>query len=706
MQILLKKFTCLICIFSLTLPVVYAEDSSSSSSLSDAVNSTTSDSDKDDDEKEDTEGTVDGTVVQHDIDYEGDKAKIGKTQQAFSWLMILASLAMLPTMLALCSTKVEMGIIMAASLALIIAEVALHATFKTSSDQDFKIYEGKDFTKQKEALQTASDITDHNIKAAYARMAVHFAWGVAMTAAGVLAIVSHAKDMALTAASCAIAAAACAATCAPTAGACPRSTTCTTSDNTFNTPLSPEMNPFQDLKLYSKKLDNSPDDLHSYLLIEESKRLHEGALKSESITVIEDLMRHNPAPDNKLSAFMKEINHALEQVQGLIIPNAMAMDMSDFKKDNMWEELGPLIGLTGGAIVGMLALSAAIAKKAVPLASLNGIARGILWNSLASFGYISGSLSAVTAVNLKKDKDKYDELIDKLSKMDEAEENYASADNYKAINQPLNLNFNPGDPKLAALQDQLCTQDGKRAQTYFSRSGTCKCVGNKCGGKKLDIDYGGGFVPPMIQGVQGSNSKTFNSAINGDMEGASVGFNEMGSYATNVKNTFKKMKDLSNKQLKDLGAKPMDHDKMESALLGSLGETGRNAINNLPPKQRASLLSYAASSAPSNEGDESDATKTIRNNPDLAKVEKVIQQQVSADNEKKGVNFFDFLANEDKKKENTDSMEGKLAKSTKDLKNYKIDTQEINKGSTKNIFKIIQYRYFKSAYPILLKKKK
>ncbi|MFZ9000371.1 MAG: hypothetical protein ACO20H_03650 [Bacteriovoracaceae bacterium] len=687
-----RQLVSILCIYSLVVPGVLANTYGLSNFLPIASAS--------------AENTVNDTVIDSPVeDYQGDKEQIGKTQQGFSWLMILASVALLPTMIVLCSQKVEMGLIIAASLALIIAEVALHAVYKTSSEQEFKIYESKDSDTQKEALKTASDITGHNIKAAYARMAVHFAWGVAMTAAGILAIVSHAKDMALSAASCVAAAAACAASCAPTAGACPRSTTCTSGDTGFQNPLPIKQNPFSNFQLYSKATEHSPTDVHSYLLIDEQNRLQEGAIRSEKYDIAKDLIHNNPAPENKIKELMAQLNKSLDGVKEFILPSAMALDMADFKSDDMWKEIGPMIGLTGAAIIAMISLSVAVAKKAVPLASLNGIARGVLWNSLASFGYISGSLSAVTAVNLKKDKEKYDDLIAKLDELDKNEGNYSSADSYQAINQPLNLNFKKGDDKLDVIRKQLCGQQGKSSKSYFAQSGACKCEGSKCGVKQLEIDYSGGFVPPAISGVAGASTNSFSSAINGDMESASFGFNEMGSYATKVKDSYKRMKELSNKQLLKQGLKGMEHDKMEAATTGAIDQAGRNAINSLPKDQRVALLNYAATSAPKGtQEDIEEATQDINKNNALAEVKKELKAaNIKPDEKKKGITFFDFL-NEDKKDSKDKSKNNKKA-SAKDFKNYKIDNQDINKSASKSIFKIIRYRYFKTAYPILLKKR-
>ena len=689
-KLIFRQLMTVLCIYSLILPSTFANAYNPNNLVLVASNDSTD---------------VNDTVVKsEDPDYVGDKSQIGKTQQGFSWLMILASVALLPTMIVLCSQKVEMGIIIAASLALIIGEVALHGVYKSTSDQKFELYENKDEDKQKEALQTASDLTAHNIKAAYARMAIHFAWGVAMTAAGILAIVSHAKDMSLSAASCVAAAAACAASCAPTAGACPRSTTCVSGESGFQTPFPIKESPSSDFKLYSKVTKNSPSDVHSYLLIDEQKRLQQGAIRSEKYFIANDLINNNPAPDNKIKDLMKTMANIMEEVKDLILPNAMAFDMADFKKDDVWKELGPMIGLTGVAITAMIALSVAVAKKAVPLASLNGIARGVLWNTLASFGYISGSLSAVTAVNLKKDKEKYDDLISKLDSLKKATGNYSNKDTYKTINQPLNLNFKQGDTRLATIQKQLCSQQGKSAKSYFAQSGACKCKGSKCGVQKLDIDYSGGFVPPAISGVSSASSNSFSSALNGDMDSASLGYSDMGSYATKVKDSYKKIKELSNKQLKAQGVAINDHDKMEAATLSSFNESGRNAINSLPKQQRVALLDYAASNAPkASEEDLDKADEAIKKNDTLALAKQDLKPaNIGSDKNKKGISFFDFMNSDEEKKK---TKEKSIAKpSPKDFENAKINNQDINKSSSKDIFKIIKYRYFKTAYPIFFER--
>lgn len=648
------------------------------------------------------------------LDYVGDKHKVGKTQQVFSWLMVLASVALLPTMMVLCAQKIEIAIIIAASLVLIIGEIAIHALYKSSASAEFKLYENKDSDKQKQAINAAIKQTEWNRKIAIARSVIHFAWAAAMTAAGILAIVSHAKDMALTAASCLVAAAACAAACAPTAGACPRSTTCTSGDTGKTDPFNGPKNPLNELQLYSESVKDSPSDLHSYFLIDEKRKLSNNEIKSENIQMMNNLFSNDPTGGtNKIKTMFQDLKKNLAPLSDLIIPNAYALDMTDFKKDDIWKEVGPMIGLTVAGVAALIGLAAAVAKQAVPLASLNGIARGVLWNVLAAFGYTSGSLSAVTAVNLNKDKEAYQDLLKKLEFINKTTGVSTSSQSYKQITGPLALNFRPGDPKLAAIQKQVCSNEGsKTTGSYFAQSGACKCSGNKCSVSNLKTNYGGNFTPPIITNAAGSTQDGFQSAINGNMDGAQVANSEMGSYATKLKDQFANMKRNSNEQLKKLGVPPMDHNKMENEIAASIGDAGRNAIQNLPEKQRTALLNYANGTIPETSSDKEDedvdseaakAAALAMNASGSSAGSRAVAPEDK--DKKKGMNFFDFLKNEDKKKKGKD-IDSMLKKQTENMKNYQINTQDISKKKSDNIFKIIQYRYFKSAYPILLKRKK
>ncbi len=667
-----------------------------------------------DDADEDT-----GTDFEFTWDSEDAAKQLGLSQEVLTWIMMIASAFMTAVITPICPTKIETYLGVAATLLVMIMEVVALKMYEGTVDQELKVYENQDLDKQLTAVTTAISGVDMNITVTKMRYGAAYAYGALYYIAAVLAIVMSIVEIVKAAANCNIAAAACAAACAPTANACPKSASCTTAFNQYN-PFQ-KVFPYQFAKMGEDPIPNQgfieflklderftikQSNASSYYTYTEFISEKNGAIRSVNIDQIEAVMQFSEFTpilgDQTISEQFIEISKILgDEFFNAILPKAYALDVTDADSEDKWKQYGGMIGIAGTALTAFITILVLLKKKVLTKVKTNGWVRGVLYIIFGSFGIAAGKVGQELVEDLEEQKTSYENLKDKITQLLKAKDSYNLNVQQNIILPPSIPSLGSQNPNILKLKDDTCKDAGASKPSFFSQQSACNCKGGKCTSTPPKINFGKGFnIPSVSSGLNLAASAT-TSVINGDVQGAMTNASELGRNATNYKRVAKKVQILANKQLGKYKVEGIDFNKLEKENMDDMNGVMKSAWSSMDKNQKVALLELAGVKVPESIKDKKEkVVVTDRDGPVKATGRKKV---AATKTKKKGIlkpKDFDLdgifgdddpnLAENENKKEKDNRPEGVNGKTSK---------PDISERTRTSIFKIIEVRYFKSAYP-------
>lgn len=668
-----------------------------------------------------------------DIDLE-DMKKSSDMENVFTHIMLLASAITAPFIGYQCGTRFDWVPGALGSLVFLGFEIYMIAELKESSTQEFKYYEHIEKDKQLKAFEAALERTKDIVKKTDIREKIQMAVSIAYTLSTALAIVFAIKDIATCISKAGgIGAAACTG-CPARAGGCPVAPACLSGgDAVQSKPLFEEFSLEKNSSLYANNrifdksqfypshknfndlhevLKNSPDDLHSFLLMEEYNRLAKGETQSlsfDSGQAAVDILSDNIGAANSLKGIIKEISLNFSKYSEYIIPSANAFNLTNIKDDAKKKEMGIKLGLGLGAAALGVGIAVFLAKRETTI--INGWVRSAISAVSAAFGWAAWSQTKKMVENVKKQQKAYEGLIKKIkSAIASSSGGTLKPTGYTPINPGMLPVLGTNSEILREMQSGLCDTSSAASTALSTMGSACKCGGQSCSTVKLkQADYNGINYPGIGKTMSTLGSAAGNT-LNGNLSSAGGNINEFNSgLATNQK-ALKGLKEKVNKLLPRMGINPIDFDKLNAKNKDELMGEFKKGFNKLSNAEKKAAYDWANkmsggfdATPPPNAIAEKD-NEEIEDEETAAIDEKVVVKNPP----KKLANLFDFM--NDNKKKSKKSKTKKIRKDKKDmgklLNKYKVKHGDISKQSESDLFKMIQIRYFKSAYPIFFNKKK
>lgn len=664
-----------------------------------------------------------------DIDLE-DMKNTSKMENVFTHIMLLSSAITAPFIGYQCGTRFDWVPGALGSLVYLGFEIYMIAELKESSTQEFKYYENVDKNDQLKAFEAALTRTKELLKQVNIRQIMQMAVSIAYTLSTALAIVFAIKDIATCISKAGgIGAAACTG-CPARAGGCPVAPACLSAGDAVQSPTpfdnhSLEKNSslfvnnelFDKTKFFPSKknfndlndvLKSSPDDLHSFLLMEEYNRLSKGETQSlsyDSSMAAVEILGNNVGKDNYLKGVIKEISSNFSKYGNYLIPSAHALDLTNVKDDEKKKELGIKLGLGLGAAALGVGITVFLAKRNTTI--INGWVRSAISAVSTAFGWAAWSQTKKMEENVTKQKEAYEGLIKKIKAALTRNGLAVTPPNPTPVGAGLLPILTPGSTALKSIQQGLCDTTSAASTAFSTMSTSCRCGGQTCSAVKLkNADYKG-INYPGIGKTMGSLGDAANSTINGDLGSAGGSVNDFNSgLATNQK-ALKDLKDKANLLLPKVGTNPIDFDKLNAKSKDDLFKDFKKGFNKLSDREKKAAYDWAdkmsggfgASAPPS-------AVVAEEKNEEEKETDIIDEKVVVKAQPKKLANLFDFMGDDGKKNKKRKKRPNRKRKNMdKLLKKYKYKTNDISKKSESDLFKIIQIRYFKSAFPIFFKRK-
>ena len=651
---------------------------------------------------------------------------ISTAGSVFSYLVLISSIGMIPTILGACFNKIDGTIALIAYAVYIALEIAVLATYKSSATAEFQYYRKIEKDKQKEAVSKAIELTNGQITSATIRVAGQAIFSAAMLAAGGVSIASALGKIII---SGKFGGPAGALACAPVAGACPVAATCAGDTGAHYTPLKSLFNQklvqirdpterfSKDEILYlSSKVSGKESDHYSSLLIQEYAREKNGLLNSISIDEIDSSDTFSKFNKFNLSAHLKNISNILKPLQDFLIPDLFAVDFKSADNQTpggLAKEIGPKIGITGLALAGLIYLTVKFAKTSVPI-TINGYKRAAFYFGISTVGITAMGLTAKTLTDLQNDKEGYEQLLKKIKDHKEETPKPVSTNNIKQFINNSNIpNFPPNHSVTKNMRDTLC---GTKKNSAFSKGDVCKCKGSKC--KATTPDQSLKFPTNLLGSPQQTGIKEIatglDSVLNGNLKGAVAVARDTNHKLATIKNANKTLKNTNNKIMEKIGLPPRNFNDLEKGSLDDIKTNMAQAWNELPSDQKKALSDYASGSSPPSPVETASPSLAEDGNQDKENEKQQAGDQVvvapssrkpsraGKGGPPKGIGKkFDFLSGLDKNK----GIFNDSAKARKEMKKYKFKPikgpkgKQLVKKKGADIFKIITLRYFRSAYP-------
>ena len=180
----------------------------------------------------------------------------------------------------------------------------------------------------------------------------------------------------------------------------------------------------------------------------------------------------------------------------------------------------------------------------------------------------------------------------------------------------------------------------------------------------------------------------------GDMRGASLSAQGLGRNAVAVKKMNDRLMALANSKMAEFGKPPIDFDKNKNDMISKFKNAASSTWGSLSDAQQKEAIQAVMGGAASEKKEETEVASV---GPSGGKG----GAGSGAGAKKKGI--FDFVGGEDEKAKLQAGAEKE--KEAKGLDEYEDSTKQITEGGDKNLFKIIEIRYMKSAYPVFFESK-
>lgn len=641
-------------------------------------------------------------------DYKTDKEKTVMAKEAMNWVIILAVVLSAPITAAICFTRIDTKLHLAFSLAYLITEIVAFAMYEGTSTAEFKYVESATQEEQLKVFEAAVAITDKKLLVAKIRMGAQFAFGALELVAAIVSFVMAGKEVAASTLATGL--------CAPVAGSCPISPSCAPTatnmnyKNIFNSTLPDEnINPLDgyhnsDIASYGETLKDSPSDAHSYFLMAESEILRGGGYQNYSYDTAHEVMDLSTEikQHNYLKEYMGQVSEIMSKIGDFFIPQSFAESYDSDK----WKALGPLIGITSVALIAAIGVIVATYKsEGQKLLSINGWARGAWYSTISVIAMAAGATTVLAYKNTEEEKTKYESLVKRIKAIQKRGAlGVGDASTTQNINFAWPQNIPGVGPTTENIQNITCDKE-----SAYQKAVQCKCSGETCKVNAKSINYQGSIQAPKIQGALSSTTDGINGLMSGDLQTADLSNQQVGQYAAGFKSDLDKVKEKVNLTLKSHNAAPIDFKKLDEKMMEKVYNDTNNAVASLSGDQRKALLDFASgrapeSAAPTNDlaekEDKESETKVAASSPGAS-------ANVTPDDGKKELNGLFDLFKEEKpsKSKNSKGNEAESQNPKKEV-TFKYNVNDISGRSKTSIFKIIEIRYFKTAFPLFFDEKK
>lgn len=628
------------------------------------------------------------TVYQEEIEKKSTGEKVGEI--AMTTILMFATAILGPSFVLSCPTKPS-AIMFAAGAAFFVGqEIYNWATYKSASDRAMKIYDNSaEADKQMTALQAAGEQTLEAANKASLKgnflMAISITWGVASAVAfieGALAVFKP-DDF------------------GPCKGPLPvAALELKEQEEWIDKNLLKKSPPLRKL---AKALSNGRNDLESFILLKEQTRLYQGEIKSLNVDEYKEMKKFNLFSQNKLA---KNLSELLVMAMDLIVPNTYAEEEEeedDSNKDTKDSEnvaaiaSGTSMGITGAV------LAAVIAKTTTIKATLIGawwspFARGGVFAAFAGFAGGTTALVKKGAGKLEKQANQYFNLMQQLQQAN------------SQITATTGINQSAQAPIIRSMSAAMAAQS-LNGQCFTGGVGkvrtdpSCSCQKSKSCKKSgmPTISFDGFQTPTTMKNLVDSNGKIMDQYYKGNIEGANLLAEANNNRnAARLKKLNKSIRKNVNRILKQAGKKPYDFDKEIQDQKTLLGNNLRSDYNNLSSDLKSKVFSFDKDKKIMDKRE----PQSKRGAAGVAKAKAPPPSKAVAKPKAKGGDFkFDFdMEDEEEKKNGLGHTEDKALE--KELDQYETDQDDVSQNSETSLFKIIETRYLKTAYPIFFEEEK
>ena len=217
------------------------------------------------------------------------------------------------------------------------------------------------------------------------------------------------------------------------------------------------------------------------------------------------------------------------------------------------------------------------------------------------------------------------------------------------------------------------------------------------------ISFEGFQTPTTMKNIVDSNGQIMDQYYKGNIEGANLlAEANNNKNAARLKKLNKSIRGNVNRLLKQSGKKPYDFDKEIADQKATLASSLRNDYNNLPSDLKSKAFSFDKDKKIMDKRE----PQSKRGAAGVAKAKAPPPSKAVAKPKAKGGDFkFDFdMEDEEEQKKGLGHTEDKAIE--KELDQYETDQDDVSQRSETSLFKIIETRYLKTAYPIFFEEEK
>lgn len=642
-------------------------------------------------------------------EYTDDDASI-----AVTFIIVIMMMITGPIFVAGCP-KIDTVMYLIAAILMVVLEGVFWGMYEQGSKKAIEVLESKknDYSVQLDSFKSAMEITQ---KAQTwmtgkfgAQVAIAVIVGIAMAIVLIRSIIDTVKSLGVEAAT--------AQSCKASVGSVPNKLTpmelYTESRKSFNFPLP--------LDESIKRLKNAEDLGQATFINEEIDQFNNGAIKSQSIN------------DYQIIAKDKELSGIVEQTKGLaddfrsiaesfLIPSAHAgpskfasiikeiliqnaaaaaspsdeAEVSTQTGDKGWsdKEMGSKLAAIGvGAAVGVIVpIALAVTKAMQALMEINGWTRAAIYGVVVVFLGVLASFSKKTADQLQDRADAYKALYDKIATI---MQNPAA----RPQGTPAPI---PGSNILASAKGEAmqelngqCFTDGPNGGASADPSCGCKASKTCKSTKMKPMTFSGFKTPDALASTSRMAETMANQVYGGNMTGAMVSAQGIGRNAVAVKKMNENLMALANSKLAQYGKPTMDFGKMTNGYKNQAMKTMSQGMASLSSADRNAAIG-AILGAGSGKKEEKESAGPVASTGSG-------KSGTVAGGKKKSI--FDLIGSEDEKDKEAKGAAKKEEGEGKGLEAYEDSTKQIQDDGKASIFKIIEMRYMKSAYPVFFEKK-
>ena len=630
---------------------------------------------------EDTGSSKESTVYSESVD----KASVHGTRGeiALGTIIMLATAFAAPLLLKSCPTKPSVMVYAAGAAMFIGFEIYNWANYTKGSDKVMEIYDNaEESDKQLESLTAAGEQTleaasKTSLKGNFA-MSVSITWGVAAVIAGIEAVLTYTGV-------------------APNAGPC-----IGVASNFHNLKRNETklfghqsveeiniMDKMPPLKEIVEKMESGRNDFETYVLLKEQQRFYKGDVKSMSIDEYEKIKNRDILSYEK-SNNVNKLAKSLSSIIDSLIPTAYAD--TENKVDMGLGISAASIGIIGA--VAMTKFSTALATvKATQTTFREAVVRSV------GFGVAAGLAGGQTAIikdaasKLEKQANQYFNLASQLTQAN------SQITLTTGINQQTQAPIiKPMSSSAAAIAMNGQCFTGGRGKLRTDPS--CSCRASK-GCKKSGmptINFEGFKTPNTLKNLVNTNGQITDEFYKGNVQGANMlAEANNNKNAARLKKLNKSVQKTLNSALKKSGKKPIDFDKEIADNRTALFSSVQDKLSSMPGN-----ISNSLSTQDKTKEDAED--KSVRGSGGSVQIKSPAstRSRAKAKKGKKGGDFkFDFdLDDEEEEKTKGMGHSSDSAKRDKELDQYETTQDDISQRSETSLFKIIETRYLKTAYPI------